>query len=542
MRVRRAIALPLLLLALLGGVGFWVSGSTNGPRSFATRASRGSARQETIRNQSASIRATESASEGRGPLFDSKTADELIAAALQKWEVPGAAVVIVRGDEVIYLKGHGVRELGGKKPVTPDTVFPLSSCSKAFTTLALAMLVDRGKVAWDDPVSKHLPAFRLADPLANENVTLRDLLCHRTGLDGHDLLWYHAPWGLEEQVRRLGQLKLSYSFRSTFKYQNVAVAAGGLAAAAASGKSWADFVQTEILTPLQMTRTTLTTTEAFKAKDRSSGHRRNRAGKVETIAWHPFAAPHPALSVNSTARDLGQWLRFQLGDGTWGADRLVSAANLRETHLPQMIIPLKGQARREQPYTTQLSYGLAWVIQDYRGHRLVSHAGNLDGFRAHITLAPDDGIGLVILANVTHTRMNMALNNSLLDLLFEVKSPKDWNGYYLPGARAREDGLWATLRERQRLRRPNTKPSRDLDAYGGTYENPAYGTARIGLEKERLVWRWSSFQIALEHYHFDTFTAPSDLLMDPLLTFRLGPDGEVVSFRFEGMDFNRVKK
>lgn len=474
--------------------------------------------------------------------FDARAVDHLVAEALRKWEVPGAAVVIVRDDESVYLKGHGVRELGGKQPVTPDTVFPLSSCSKAFTTLAMAMLVDRGKMAWDDPVRKHLPAFHLADPLADENVALRDLVCHRTGLSGHDLLWYHSPWDLEEQVRRLGKLKLSRSFRSAFQYQNMAVGAAGLAVAAASGSRWDEFVQKEILDPLHMTNTTLTTTAAFKAKDRSSGHRRNRDGKVEIMPWHPFTAPHPALSVNSTVRDLGQWVRFQLGDGSRGADRLVSAKALQETHLPQSIIRLQGLALREQPYSTQISYGMGWVIQDYHGHRLISHAGNLDGFRLHITLAPDDGLGVAILANLMHTRMNMALSNSLLDHLLELKPTKDWNEYYLPGALAREDGMWEVLRERQKRRHLDTKPSRQLDAYCGRYEHPAYGTAEIRRDNKSLVWKWSRFQIPLEHFHYDTFVAPSDLLMDPLIAFALGEDGEVASFRFTDMDFKRVKK
>lgn len=471
--------------------------------------------------------------------WSEQAVDELVLAALKAWEVPGVAVVVVRNDEIVYLKGNGLRARDGKQPVTPDTVFPLSSCSKAFTTLAMAMLVDRGKMAWDDPVRKYLPSFRLADPLANENVTLRDLVCHRTGLAGHDLLWYHAPWSVEEQVRRLGHLKLSHSFRSAYQYQNTAVAAAGLAVAAASGKTWSEFVREEILAPLQMSHTTLTTTDAFKAKDLCSGHRRDREGKLAVIPWHPFPAPNPALSVNSTARDLGQWIRFQLGDGSRGADRLVSTKNFHETHMPQMIIPLQGIARREQPYTTQLSYGMGWVIQDYRSHRLVSHAGNLDGFRLHIALAPDDGIGLAVLANRINTRMNLALSNSLLDLLLIGKTQKDWNQFYLPVTRAQEDSLWSGLRERHRHR--DTKPSRDLGAYCGTYEHPAYGTARICTDKGRLVWRWSSFQLPLEHFHFDSFVARSDLLYDPLLTFTLGADGEVASFRFEDIEFKRVK-
>src|SRR5262245_20918521 len=158
---------------------------------------------------------------------DAKAIDEIVQEALKAWDVPGAAVVIVQDDRVLYLKGHGVRQLGGKEPVTADTIFGLASCSKAFTTLALAMLVDEGKMSWDDPVRKHVPFFRLADPLADAKVTLRDLLCHRTGVASHDLLCYRAPWNLEEQIRRIGKAEPSRSFRSAFQYQSIMFIAAG---------------------------------------------------------------------------------------------------------------------------------------------------------------------------------------------------------------------------------------------------------------------------------------------------------------------------
>ncbi len=473
--------------------------------------------------------------------IDATAIDKVVQNALKTWDVPGAAVVIVRGERVVYLKGFGVRELGGKELVTPDTVFPLSSCSKAFTTLALAMLADEGKLRWDDPVRKHLDYFRLADPLADANVTLRDLVCHRTGLAGHDLLWYRAPWGLEEQIRRVGRVPLTHSFRSALQYQNIMVGAAGLAAAHASGGTWDAFVQKRILDPLGMKATKLTTPAALKAADHSSGHRWGGDGRQAVVPWYMFATPHPAMSVYTTARDLGPWLRFHLGDGTWDGKRLVSAENLSETHLGQMLVPMKGLAKQENPFTTQLSYAMGWVVQDYRGHKLVSHAGNIDGIRAHITLAPDDGIGLAVLANLQDTRMNLALSNTLLDHLLGL--PKhDWDTLYTDLMRDQRLAAQARYRERLAKRQEGTKPSLQAKEYVGTYEHPAYGTAKIVLEKDALVWQWSSFRSPLEHWHFDTFTVANEGLGYPPLQFLLNGDGEVRALRVLDQEFKQIKK
>ena len=181
--------------------------------------------------------------------------------------MPGAAVAVVRNGDVLF-SCQGVREAAGRDPITPDTLFPLASCSKAFTTTAMAMLVDEGKMAWDDPVRKHLPSFRLADPLADRAVILRDLLCHRTGLGTHDLLWYRAPWTPEDAVRRAGLLPLDKPFRSAFQYQSTMFTAAGLAVSSSAGKPWYDFVRARILDPLEMKSTCFTSTEALKFADR----------------------------------------------------------------------------------------------------------------------------------------------------------------------------------------------------------------------------------------------------------------------------------
>jgi CubicO group peptidase (beta-lactamase class C family) len=481
-----------------------------------------------------------SAARGRAQALDKTAIDRILTDALEAWKVPGASLAVVYRGQV-YVKGYGVKQLGNPRRVTPDTLFPLASCTKAFTTTAMAMLVDEGKMAWDDPVRKHLPAFRLSDPLANAQVTLRDLVSHRTGLAGHDLLWYRSPWSQEEIIRRAGRLPLSKPFRSGYQYQSIMVMAAGQAVARAAGCPWQEYVQKRVFDPLGMKGACFTTTAALKAPDHASPHRQNKQGKVEVIPWFPMAVPDPAGSINAGARDLSRWLQFQLSDGTFGSKRLVSAENLEETHQAQTIMRLDPAARAMQPHTVQMCYGMGWVIQDYRGQQLVSHGGAIDGFRAHITLAPQARLGIVLLNNLEGTQMNLAVSNNLVDLILDLKT-QDWNTDLAAAVEKEKAAHAAAVRRWLAKRRPGTKPSMPLARYAGTYEDPAYGTVRIANTKGALLWEWSTFRGPLEHFHYDTFTAQQDFLGNPPVVFTINAAGQVSGLRFLNVDFKRAKQ
>ena len=235
---------------------------------------------------------------------DPAAVDAVVRDALKAWNVPGVAVAVVRDDQVVYLKGHGLRAAGSDRPVTPDTVFPLASCSKGFTTTILAMLVGEGKMGWDDPVRKHLPWFHLGDPLADREVTLRNLVTHRTGLRGHDLLWYRSPLPQEELVRRVGLLPLDKPFRTAFQYQSTMFTAAGLAEGAATKTTWADLVRERIFKPLEMAESSLTTTEALKAADLAMPHRLGATAGPRSSPGIPRKRRTPP--ARSTAR-LATW-------------------------------------------------------------------------------------------------------------------------------------------------------------------------------------------------------------------------------------------
>jgi CubicO group peptidase (beta-lactamase class C family) len=484
--------------------------------------------------------------------IDAAAVDAVVRDGLASWKVPGAALAIVRGDEVVYLKGYGVCRAGGDKPVSPDTLFAIASCTKAFTAAAAGALADEGKMAWDDPVRKHLEWFRLSDPLADRDVTVRDLLCHRTGLSRHDILSFGTALGREEIVRRMASVKPAHPFRSTFEYNNNMYTAAGLAVGAASKCSWDEFVATHLFEPLGMTGATCSVRAAGQSPDHAMPHRRKKDGTVETLPWHDgLNNAGPAGSIHASARDMAKWVRFQLGDGTFEGRRVLKPETLAETHTPQTVIRLQGVIKTAYPDTAQIAYGLGWFVHDHRGRLMYSHTGGLEGFRARVVLVPKEKLGLVLLMNSgvasSYASMHYVVTNSLLDLLLGLEK-KDWEAHYQAGAKKMEADAEAATRDRDRKRHPDTKPSRDLAAYCGTYADAAYGEAKVSLRDGSLFLEWGLSKTKLEHFHYDTFVARQetpegrDALDNMTAAFVLRPDGEVGTLRLLGQEFKRAGK
>lgn len=469
--------------------------------------------------------------------LDTKALDKHIGDTLKAWAVPGVAVVVVTPEETLYLKGHGVRERRGPA-ITPDTTFPLASCSKAFTATLTGLLVDAGVVAWDDPVRKHLKEFKLADPAADALVTLRDLLSHRTGVEGHDLLWYRAPWNQAEAIRRVGHLPLTRPFRGDMQYQSIMYMAVGHALERATKQPWDTLLRERLLKPLGMNATTTTTTAAFKQADRATGYRQTTKGELEAVPWYAIPEANAAGSINSTPRDLATWLRFQLRGGLHDEDRLLSEEALRETRTPQIVV------RREprdplSPDSMIVSYGLGWVVQDYRGQLLVQHAGSIDGFRVHFAFLPNHGVAWAVLCNREGTRLNLALSNHLADTLAGLPA-KDWNKHYLEMVAEEETALLVKAKQEAQARKPDTTPTVELKEFAGTYRHPAYGEATVQVVDGRLVWKWGSWQLPMEHYHDNIFRLQAEHpRLDRAFARFLVQEGQVRELRLPGMTFTR---
>jgi CubicO group peptidase (beta-lactamase class C family) len=462
--------------------------------------------------------------------------DRLVAEMMRQWQIPGAAVAIVQDDRVVVAKGYGVRELGKPEPVTADTLFQLASTTKAFTTTAMAILADEKKLTWDDPVRQHLDYFRLSDPCVESMTTLRDVVTHRIGLERHDELWDNTTLTREEVVRRMGTAAMVRGFRAGYGYHNIMYITAGEVVGSASGTSWDDFVRTRIFTPLGMTRTVITDAE-WSAAEHATGYRWFADGRG--LAVQPpidTTTIGSGGAIKSTARDMAQWLRFQLGDGSFEGRRILSAEALAETKKPHVVLGVNPDT---SPETNLAAYALGWSVQDYRGELVVEHTGSLNGFRARVVLLPNRKTGFVLMINAGRAYAIGALRNSLIDLAL-AKPARDWNAHYLAADKKSDDRDAKARQERDTKRVRDTTPSHALDAYAGTYESKSHGAATISVEGGALVLLWERMRVPLQHWHYDTFLAESEEdWLDERLTFATSTDGTVKTLTIWGVTFTR---
>ena len=431
--------------------------------------------------------------------------DDYVNKALKDWELPGLAIAIVKNDKIVYAKGFGVRKLGDPAPVDEKTLFAIGSSSKAFTAAGIAMLVDEGKIKLDDPVTKYLPGFQLFDPYVTREITVRDLLCHRSGLERGDFIWYGTSYDRDEIWNRIRYVKPSWSFRSKFGYQNIMYLAAGQVLARVSGKSWDDFVRDRIFKPLEMTSTN-TTIRAFAGQNNVATPHAKVEDKVRTIPWRNIDNIAPAGSINSNVTDMAQWVRLQLAEGSYKGARLISSAEMTEMHEPQTIIPKDPQLSMFMPDSHFRSYGLGWMLQDYKGRKVVQHGGAIDGMIAMVGMIPEEKLGVVILSNLQGQLLPTALMFRIFDTYLGGPQ-KDWAGEMLKGLKGLEDQGKAALKKMEESRVKGTQPSLALEKYAGTYKDDALGDAKVTLENGKLVVRTPAFVGDLEHWHYDTFRA-----------------------------------
>jgi len=430
---------------------------------------------------------------------------------LTDWKIPGFSVAVVHEGRVVYRGGFGERALGGADadPVDADTLFGIMSTTKAMTAVALAMLVDEGKLAWDDPVTKHLPWFALEDSYASRAVTVRDLLRHNAGVPNADLLWVRGDLDTRQIIERMRKLPPAYSLRDGFIYQNVMYQVAGEVVGAASGVPWHRFIATRIFAPLGMTRSyaTLTAMLAATPHNVSTPHFEIDK-KVRAILDVPVDPIPAAGSIWSTANDMAKWMAFLLDGGIANGQALVKANTFSELMRSQAIVPpgeFYPTMSVTKPHFTM--YGLGWFLQDYRGEFVAMHTGSMDGRTAIVGLLPDRRFGIVVLGNLDHAEFRHALMWHAFDLALGGAA-RDWSAVLLKlYGDVRRKGEVAS--EEQLTRRVlGTRPSKTLAAYVGVYEHPVWGDVVIVRAGTGLALRLGSAaenQGPLAHWHYDTF-------------------------------------
>jgi len=460
--------------------------------------------------------------------------DAYIEKARRDWQVPGLAIAIVRNDSVIFARGYGVREYGKNEPVDEHTLFAIASTSKAFTVAALGMLVDEGRIHWDDPVRKHLPDFELQDPYVTRHVTIRDLLTHRVGVAREDNVWIASPFDRREIIRRLRHLDQVNSFRHGYSYNNLMYMVAGEVVAAAADTSWDAFVEERLFRPLGMTRTT-SRFDVVQTRDNVSSSHILSDGKIIVMDRRNYDALGPAGSIFSSVWEMAQWIRLHLNGGVYEGKRLLKRETIEEMHTPQVVMRIDSVTKRMFPTQNFSAYGLGWRLQDYHGRKVVQHTGSVNYTRTQVGMIPSEGIGVVAIANLSSSELQTALMYRVFDLLLGLPE-RDWSAEYLELERRSRASVAASAGQAE-VKAAQRGPSLPLEAYAGTYSDSLYGDVTVTLEDGRLVLRYSPDYVAdLEHWRFDTFRGRwrTRGFGQTTMTFGLDSRGRVRSLELQG--------
>jgi CubicO group peptidase (beta-lactamase class C family) len=428
--------------------------------------------------------------------------EDFVRTIIQDWKAPGAAVAIIKDGEILLSQGFGLRNVTDGLGVTPETLFPIASCTKAFTTTSMAILADEGKLDWDTPVKEYIPSFKLYDSFATERLTPRDLVTHRSGLPRHDLMWYNSTRTRKELFERLRYLEPNKDLRELWQYQNLMYMTAGYLVGELSGQTWEEFVQKRIFEPLCMTNSLFSIEEA-KELPHCSHPYLERKDEVREISFYAAqGAIAPAGAIVSSIDDMSRWVLLHANKGKIGDSQLVSEGQMVQMHAPQMVMPETNQYAE----MTNPTYGMGWFIHAYRGHKMVEHGGNIDGFSSLVTIVPQENIGIVILTNMNGSPVPYILTYNVIDRLLGLEAVP-WN----ERSRKEYDELKAAEakgKDKSEMDRvQGTSPSHALEAYTGDFEHPGYGTISITGDGDQLKATFNSMELPLKHYHYDTFEA-----------------------------------
>jgi CubicO group peptidase (beta-lactamase class C family) len=476
--------------------------------------------------------------------------DAYIEAAMEDWQVPGAAVGVVSEDTLIYARGFGVREIGKPEKVDERTLFAVASNTKAFTAALLGMLVEEGKLGWDDRVTDHLRDFQLHDPYVTREIRIRDLLTHRSGLPtfGGDNLWIGGSLDREEILRRIRYLKPTASFRTRYQYQNIMYVAAGQIVPAVTGESWDAAILRRIFEPLGMADSN-TTIRALETIENVAAPHEVVDGGLKVVEYDFMDSTAPAGAIVSNVVDMSRWMRLNLDEGLFEGKRILSSGIVREMQSMQIPTPIS-EDRMEMLGTRFSGYGLGWGISDYRNLKLVTHGGGLSGMISYQALVPEKKLGVIVLTNFAPNELARALVYRIIDTMLG-EPVRDWSAEYLK--KQARDKARADAKEKELLARrvSGTRPSLDLEDYTGSYRDDLYGEAEVLLEEGRLLFSYNPRHTgALEHWHHDTFRvawrhAIYDMAPRPFLTFDLDETGRAAGLEvtfYQPVRFERVRE
>ena len=456
--------------------------------------------------------------------------DSYMEKILKDWNAPGVGVGIVVNDKLVFAKGYGYRDYGKKLPFTPTTLCQIASNTKLFTAVAAGLLVEEGKLTWDKPVRNSVPAIQFYDDVLNNNVTLRDMLAHRTGITRHDMIWYKGDFTRKELFERLKYMEPKEPMRQTFLYNNMMYAATGYLVELQSGKTWEEFVRERIFRPLDMNATVYTVAEMLKHDDHGVPftEKRDTTELYRIPYYEDTAGMAPCGAIISNIDNMSHWLIALMNDGKCAGKQVIPSRVLKATLEPAVSLPNIWAETKGFWELLNPAYGMGRDTVSYRGHLLTYHGGDLDGFHSQVSFMPRKRIGVIVFVIGNHcaSLYNVVSYNVYERLLGLDQTP--WTERMLE---IRMKGKKAGTEARAKAgaeRVPDTKPSHALTDYVGDYEHPAYGLLKIGMRDGQLQFDFHKIRLPLTHFHYDRFDTPDDEIEGKWsVNFVTSPQGDI---------------
>lgn len=456
--------------------------------------------------------------------------DEYIQAVITDWNAPGIAVGVVVKDKLIFAKGYGYRDYDKKLPITTKTLFPIASNTKLFTVVAMGMLVNESVLEWDEPISKYVPDIEFYNQDLYNNVTLRDMLAHRTGLSRHDYIWYRSDFSRKEIYDRIKYLEPSQALKHGYLYNNLMYSTAGYILETKTGKTWESYISEKILTPLNMSSSLFTIEEMEKQKDYAIpyGEKRDTNILYQLPFYREVQGIGPAGAIISNIEDMSNWLIALINNGVFMNNQVIPAEILKESLTP--TTPYSNEKNESKGYYEILNpvYGMGRDLSVYKGKFYTFHGGAIGGFYSDISYLPQDSIGVIVFVNGRHTRpLINSISYNVLDRFLEVEQT-DWNGRYLKDRIAGKKARTEARTEEGSDKINGTKPSHELTNYVAGYEDNAYGIVNIEMINDQLEFNFRKIKLPLNHYHYDRFDTPNDEIYGKWsVNFFTNPQGDI---------------
>lgn len=435
-----------------------------------------------------------------------KDAEKYFTQMVKDWDVPGMSVAVIQNGEIKLAAGYGVKESGKKARVDENTVYSIASNSKAFTATIMGMLVDEGKLSWDDKVVDYVPYFKLSDPWLTGQVKIKDLLSHRVGLGtfSGDVLWYKSGRSNEDIIRSVQHIPLKFDFRDGFGYSNLMYITAGEVIRSVTGKSWAQAVDERILKPLNMSNTVTSPEDLDRVNNFATPHARVE-GKNVPVQWENWQEIGALGGVISSVADLCKWLDFQMARGILSGDTLLKPRTQSRILTPHnnYFVPHDAVKNNNTHFS---GYGLGWKLNDYKGNMMVSHTGGYDGMISAVTWIPDENLGIIVLTNGVRSPIRAA-TNYLLDLFIEGEISEDYSKNGLQSYKRRKSND-TRVKEKIEARVSGTSPKLDVENYAGKYVCDMYGEIEVRYEQDNLRIYFENaprLSATLKHWHYDVW-------------------------------------